>query len=76
MFSWDSRVIFLLECKMGTQQPGMPHSPRDPQDCSIDFDGPRDNPAYASFFIEICNQTATSNCFLTMLKYNIYRIAP
>jgi potassium/chloride transporter 4/5/6 len=40
---------------MGGQQPGMPHSPRDPEDYSMDVDGPSDNPGYVSLFIEVCN---------------------
>lgn len=37
----------------------MPQSPRDPEDYSMDVDGPTDNPGYVSLFIEVCNQTAT-----------------
>lgn len=52
---------------MGGQQPGMPHSPRDAEDYSMDVDGPGDNPGYVSLFIEVCNQTATSIYVLVML---------
>lgn len=54
-FLWDYCVTFLLGCSMGGQQPGMPHSPRDPEDYSMDVDGPSDNPGYVSLFIEVCN---------------------
>ncbi|XP_024376501.1 cation-chloride cotransporter 1 [Physcomitrium patens] len=37
---------------MGGQQHAMPHSPRDPEDYSMDVDGPSDNPGYVSLFIE------------------------
>lgn len=31
----------------------MPHSPRDPEDYSMDVDGANDNPGYVSLFIEV-----------------------
>nr|XP_024365910.1 cation-chloride cotransporter 1-like isoform X2 [Physcomitrium patens] len=37
---------------MGGQQNAMPHSPRDPEDYSMDDAGPSDNPGYVSLFIE------------------------
>ncbi|KAG0561948.1 hypothetical protein KC19_9G105400 [Ceratodon purpureus] len=37
---------------MGGQQPGMPQSPRDGEDYSMNADGPGDNPGYVSLFIE------------------------
>lgn len=46
----------LLSCRsMGGQQPGLPQSPRDVDEYSIDVDRPGENPGYISLFFEVCS---------------------
>ena len=45
--------ISLAMCSMGGQLPGLPQSPRDVEDYSIDVDRPGENPGYISLFFEV-----------------------